>query len=93
MTSAIPGDDIGPFMVGVVDIVFALALALEAKGLLARTEIVALLDDIEAQQLAQEGRSTARGAVVHLLRHAFAMPTAGEQVRALFRVIAGGRQG
>jgi hypothetical protein len=30
----------------------------------------------------QEGRSTARGAVAHLLVQAFAMPVAGEQVRA-----------
>jgi len=37
----------------------------------------------------QEGRSTARGAVAHLLVQAFAMPVAGEQVRARFGVISG----
>jgi len=37
----------------------------------------------------QEGRSTTRGAVAHLMVQVFAMPVPGEQVRARFRVISG----
>ena len=91
MSRTIPGDEIGPFLAGIVDLVFAFAISLERNGLLPRAEIVRVLDEVEAQQVQQEGRSTARGAVVHLLRDAFAMPVAGAQVRAGFRVLDGGR--
>ena len=91
MTCSIPRDAIGPFLAGVVDVIFAFAIALERVGLFARAELVRVLDDVEAQQLQQEGRSRTRGAVVHLLRQAFAMPVAGEQSRASFRLLHGGR--
>jgi hypothetical protein len=79
------------YLLGALDVLFAFSLALEKRGLLWRAEIVEMLDQVEAQQVQQEGGSTARGAVVHLLRQAFAMPVAGEQVRAGFRLVDGGR--
>ena len=91
MSSPIPQDEIGPFLAGVTDVVFGFAVALERAGLFTRAEIVSVLDEIEAQQVAQEGRSTTRGAVVHLLRQAFAIPLAGERVERPFRLIDGGR--
>jgi hypothetical protein len=88
---SIPHDEIGPFMAGVADVIFGFAVALERNGLLRRSDIAGLLEEIEAQQVQQEGRSTTRGAVVHLLRQAFELPVAGQQVRAAFRVLDGGR--
>lgn len=87
----IPPDEHIAFLAGVVDVIFAFAISLERAGVLPRAQIAAVLDEVEKQQVQQEGRSTTRGAVVHLLRQAFELPVAGAQVRAGFRVVPGGR--
>jgi hypothetical protein len=84
-------EEVRSYLLGALDVLFAFSLALEKRGVLQRAEIVEMLDQVEVQQVQQEGGSTARGAVVHLLRQAFAMPVAGDQVRAGFRVLPGGR--
>jgi hypothetical protein len=73
-----------------LDVVFAFSLALERKGLLARSEIVDTLTAVKAQVAAQEGPASKRGAVAELMLQAFRLPVAGEQVRARFRVVDGG---
>jgi hypothetical protein len=83
----VPPDEIGHFVVGCLDVLFAFSLALEKKGLLDRAEIVDALTQVKEQSLAQEGRRTARTAVAEVMLQAFAMPVAGNQARARLRLV------
>jgi hypothetical protein len=76
------------FVLGALDVVFAFSLALERRGLLSRAEIVTALEQVEQQQLAQQGRPTMRTEVCAIMRQAFEMPVAGAQVRRGWRVIS-----
>jgi hypothetical protein len=89
MSDWVPPDEIGYFVLGCLDVVFAFSLALEKKGLLDRSEIVDALTQVREQSLAQEGRKTSRTAVAEVMLQAFAMPVAGEQARARLRVVEG----
>jgi hypothetical protein len=84
---AIPPDDIGAFLTGMLDVVFAFSLALERKGLLSRGEIVDTLTQVKAQVEAQDGVSSKRGAVAGLMLQAFARPVAGAQARSRLRLV------
>jgi hypothetical protein len=84
------GNELGAVVGGMLDVVFAFSLALERKGLLARSEIVDTLSQVQQQIAAQEGPASKRGAVAELMLAAFATPRAGEQARARFRVVDGG---
>jgi hypothetical protein len=82
--------EIGAFVTGALDVLFAFSLALECKGLLTRAEIVDALTQVQHQIEAQEGGSTKRTAVASLMLEAFRMPVAGDQARARWRVVDGG---
>ena len=81
--------ELGSVVSGVLDVVFAFALALERAGLLDRAAIVDVLIRIKEQIAAQEGTSSKRGVVADLLLQALQLPAAGEQARARLRVVAG----
>jgi hypothetical protein len=83
----VPPDEIGYFVVGCLDVLFAFSLALEKKGLLDRSEIVDALTQVRDQSLAQEGRRTARTAVAEVMLQAFSLPVAGDQARARLRLV------
>jgi hypothetical protein len=85
----IQGGELGALISGLLDVVFAFSLALEQKGLLDRSGIVATLARVQQQLQAQEGPTSRRSAVAELMLQAFRLPVAGEQARARFRVIAG----
>ena len=86
----IPDDQIGAFASGMLDVLFAFAIVLERRGLLARSEIAAALAVVQKQAEEQEGKRTARTLVAELMRKAFDLPFAGEQARARLTVIDGG---
>ena len=85
-------EEVRSYLLGALDVLFAFSLALEKRGLLQRAEIVDMLDQVQHQAAAQEGGSTPRIVVAQLMREAFGLPVAGEQVRAGFRVLDGGRE-
>lgn len=85
-------DEVRSYLLGALDVLFAFSLALERRGLLQRAEIVEMLDHVQHQAAEQEGRSTARTVVAVLMRDAFNLPVAGEQARASFRLLDGGRE-
>jgi hypothetical protein len=91
VSDRVPPDEIGHFVLGCLDVVFAFSLALEKKGLLDRAEIVDALTQVKEQSLAQEGRRTARTAVAEIMVQALRLPVAGDQARARLRVLDGGR--
>lgn len=76
----IPVAELGAVVSGVLDVVFAFALALERAGLLDRAAIVDVLIRIKEQIAAQEGTSSKRGVVADLLLQALQLPaTAADQ--------------
>lgn len=75
---------------GVFDVVFALALALEAKGLLPRSEIADLLAGVIRGATVQEGGHTVRVEIAELMLQALSTPIAGADARSRLKVIDGG---
>lgn len=88
----ITSDELGAFVSGALDVIFALTIVLERRGLLTRAEIVDTLAEVQDQIAGQDGpQRLARGTVVELMRKAFNLPMAGDQVRARWEVINGGQ--
>lgn len=86
---AMSSEDLAAFASGMLDVLFAFSLALERKGLLLRSEVVELLDQVQEQVDEREGCPTPRRAVATLMLQAFALPLAGD--RSGFQVIVGGK--
>jgi hypothetical protein len=82
----LPADQLGAFLSGMLDVVFAFSIALERSGLLARAEIVDVLREVQALIAAEGGDSTARNAVVELMLLAFDRPAAGASMRDRWQV-------
>jgi hypothetical protein len=87
MTAWNPQAEMGNFVLGCLDVVFAFSLALERRGLLQRAEIVEMLEQVQSQAAAQPGGPTTRTEVARLIREAFDMPVAGAQARARLRLV------
>ncbi len=83
-------DQLGAFVSGALDVIFAFSIALERKGLLERRELVNVLQAVQAQIGEQEQDQPGRKLVVDVMLQAFALPVAGDQVRARWQVIDGG---
>ncbi len=96
-----PQEEMGAFVLGCLDVVFAFSLALERNGLLDRREIADVLTRVAEQSAAQQGSTTSRAAVAQAMLTAFQTPIPTGQARGLkahgadarsrLRVIDGGR--
>jgi hypothetical protein len=84
-----PQDDLAPVVLGVFDVTFAFAKALEVKGLLSRQEIAAMPSVVKEQAEEQAGGPTPRSKLAEILLPAVTLPIAGAQARARFRVVEG----
>jgi len=82
-------DELGKIVNGVFDVVYAFALALDAKGIISRAEIGGILRQVVAAAERQEGGPTARTALAELTQKAFDAPLAGAQARAQLRLVEG----
>ncbi len=83
--------DFGLMLNGVLDVLFALAMTLERKELMSRSELAAMLRFVESQATAAQGGRTKRTLIAEIMIEAFEMPIAGDQVRAGWQVIDGGK--
>lgn len=85
----IDAGQLGEFISGLFDVMFAFSLALERAGLLDRAEIVDMLRHVQEQVTAQQGPSP-RTLIADLMLKAFDVPHVGADARSRLRVIDGG---
>lgn len=82
-------DELGEIINGILDVLLAFSLALEARGVLSRAEIAAMLGAIRQQAEAQQGPSK-RTLIAELMQAVFDLPQGGADARSRLRLVDGG---